>query len=207
MERTGLSPGHCRGLSEPAPVIETAPDISQPSIDKPTSASAQALIISDEQYSSPATEGAFAHLRRGGTSPLRSVRNVVAAWRGRVMPLSRSASTKIFTSDRVEHQDDRGLVEDQREAQGDQDRHLADDVFFAIRRKSTRRRPTTGQIPSNLPRFDSNMAVVGSPALAIEKPLPIIQELTQIITNDEPVRARGQIVSTYSTMTSEVSVT
>jgi hypothetical protein len=208
MERTGLSPGHWRGLSEPGPAIETtASNVLQPIIDRPTSSAARAVAVSDGQHSGPTTEGALAHLRRGRISPLRSVRNVVAAWRGRVMPLSRSGSMNSFNSDRVEHQDDHGLVEDQREAKGDQDKDLVDDAFFAIRRKSTKRRPTASQIPSNLPRYDSINTTVGSPAVMIDKPLPTIQGLRNTTTDAEPMRSRGQIVSTYSTMTSDVSMT
>ena len=208
MERTGTSPGHWRGLGEAVPITEiSAPDGLRPSVDTTTSSAAHAMIVSPRQDSGPATEGALAHLRRGRLSPLRSVRNVVAAWRGRVTPLSRSGSMNSFTSDRVDYPDDYGLVEDQREAKGDQDNVLIDDAFFAIRRKSTKRRPAVNQIPANLPRYHSINATVGSSNNVMEKPLPAIQELRQIATDAQPMQSRGQIVSTYSTMTSEVSVT
>jgi hypothetical protein len=140
--------------------------------------------------------GVLSNMRKGSSSPLRSVRNVVAAWRGRVLPHSRSGPTDQLQSGGAPPTPNPELIAGQADDDDRivRDKHMFDDAFVTIRRKSTRRRQAGTDSPA--PPYPTSSRDMG-----IEKPLPLIRDMA-----DEPPRKpRGQVVSTYTEMTSEVS--
>ncbi|KAJ9092317.1 hypothetical protein QFC19_008751 [Naganishia cerealis] len=153
--------------------------------------------------------------RERDTSPLRNVRNVVAAWRGRLAPpitpqVYDTPALRIGTAGRGggvsilagEGRTDRG------EGEGEgKDRNVFEEAFFTIRRMSTRRRGgsggkkramETGQIAEQEEKDNEK-------PLGKEKPLPALRlaaggEEESSTTGRE---VRGKLVSVVSEITSE----
>jgi hypothetical protein len=121
------------------------------------------------------------------------------------MPLSRSGSVNSLGVGRAVRGPESELVVDQRGMEGDdQDRPMYDDAFVTIRRKSTRRKPTAIKASPGLPAYSS--LDISSTTRTIDKPLPPIQREIKGSTQDRgDLQPRGQVVSSYTDMTSEVS--
>lgn len=168
----------------------------------------RAPAISAEPVAATSTHpepSAVASLRKSSTSPLRSMRNVVAAWRGRVLPHSRSSSVHQPQAGQDSISNNPELIAGQHENdQISKDKGVFDDAFVTIRRMSTRRRPARN---SPAPPYESPSSPVAYQApslvrtIGLEKPLPIIRDVAE----DGARKSRGQVVSTYTEMTTEVS--
>jgi hypothetical protein len=144
--------------------------------------------------------GMLSNLRKGASSPLKSVRNVVAAWRGRVIPLSRSGTMNSQPSGTASNSE---YIAGQAEAGADvRERGILDDAFVSIRRMSTKRKPNRAD-PALEPITENQTRPLV--VRKWEKPLPEIQ-MTPRSTQFKPAgESRAQLVSTYTEMTSEVS--
>ena len=155
----------------------------------------------------PAGVGVLSNLRKGSASPLRSVRNVVAAWRGRVLPHSRPSFSENHHLGDKQSGADSELIAGQFEGEkSSRDKGVFDDAFVTIRRMSTRRRHGT---VSPAPPYETRQSPVTDQTptvpqnIDVEKPLPTIRD-----TGEGSLRKpRGQVVSTYTEMTTEVSDT
>lgn len=199
-------PGHTRGVSEPTTILS----------DSPKAKDAQAAEQPDLGLQSAAKDNAplpaipdnpvATHPRKSSLSPIRGVRNVVAAWRGRLAsgshasqdaPLSRQPSN---ASEKLK------------------DRNVFEDAFFTIRRMSTKRRSRRASASSLVQPNDSVSQVepMDQPDLDEQSERPELA--MRPIQPDPPVSAvaaptrqqpaelrniRGRLVSQYTEMSKE----
>ena len=149
--------------------------------------------------------GVLAHLRKRTASPLRSARNVVAAWRGRVVPNTRSepTTTPTSTTNSMSRDHNSELIAGQDDTGNSS---FLRDAFVSIRRQNSTRpvSPSSETVPS---ATTSRQVSGASHSVAgFEKPLPlIIEELSDQSLGAPENQPRGKIVSTYTTLDIEVS--
>ncbi|KAJ9128392.1 hypothetical protein QFC24_000685 [Naganishia onofrii] len=157
-------------------------------------------------------------------SPLRNVRNVVAAWRGKLAapgtprvydtPALRIDSAGGITGGGGGGGAGEGTRGDRARAEG-KDRNVFEEAFFTIRRMSTRRRTgksratSAGGLPGVVPaegRGEGESVVAGA-LVGREKPLPALRLSAFAAEPGEGVgrAVRGKLVSQVSEITSEVS--
>lgn len=127
--------------------------------------------------------------RKRDTSPLQNVRNVVAAWRGNLpspQPLTAFNTPALRLATAGDERD--GLKRG----------NVFEEAFFTIRRMSTRRRAKRPEESGSAPRREEGR----------EKPLPLVigeEAPEQRVVPGRAEAVRGNLVSTMTDMTSEVS--
>ncbi|KAJ9125672.1 hypothetical protein QFC22_000634 [Naganishia vaughanmartiniae] len=179
----------------------------------PVNTRAIGIALHPDLLTAPAAEkigmgGASGRAKERDVSPLTNVRNVVAAWRGK---LATPATPRVYDTPAL-RMDNAGVVagftggggEGEREGK---DRNVFEEAFFTIRRMSTRRRTgknRSAEVPENV-RVAGEKERSAGVDLGREKPLPALR-LSAFAPEDSDTvgrAVRGKLVSQVSEITSE----
>lgn len=199
-------PGHARGVSEPTTILSVSPkpkaDEAPVKTDLPPPFVEQEIapLPSFPQPPSPA------RLRKRSISPIRGVRNVVAAWRGRLASGSHASQDAPLTR------------QPSNASERAKDRNVFEDAFFTIRRMSTKRRSRKESTSSLVQPNDSVSQI--EPVEQVDQ-VEQSEQPTSLVQSDQrdpPVSAvspqlrqapaelrniRGRLVSQYTEMSKE----